>query len=200
MGQGATFNFTRAEKQQLLDIARVSIVAAAHRQPLPSIELEDLPPALRQSAACFITIHINDALRGCTGNLVAQRPLAVEVNRMAVQTAMNDPRFPPVTPNEVPRLDIEISVLTPPLLLTYDSSEELCSKLRPGIDGVTLRQGIHRATFLPQVWERIPEPERFLSFLSRKMGLATDAWRNGDMQVEVYQTIAWSESELTTKK
>ncbi|MBN1287636.1 MAG: AmmeMemoRadiSam system protein A [Anaerolineae bacterium] len=198
MGQeaGATFKFTHAEKRQLLEIARAALTAAVNHQAPPTLSLDTLPPALRQPAACFVTLHIDGALRGCTGSLTAQRPLVYEVSRAAIQTAMHDPRFSPVTPEEVPLLDIEISVLTPPEPLPYDSPEDLCNKLRPGIDGVTLRQGNHRATFLPQVWQRIPEPAHFLSFLSRKMGLSANAWRNGKMQVEIYQTLAWSEAEF----
>lgn len=188
--------FTTAEKQQLLRIARRAITAAANREQPPEIQLETLPPALRKPAACFVTLHIAGALRGCTGNLLPQRPLAEEVSRTAVQTAFEDPRFPPVTPEEVGLLDIEISVLSEPKPLEYTSPSDLVAKLRPGIDGVILRQGLRRATFLPQVWERVPEPHCFLEMLCQKMGLPPDAWRSGEMAVETYQAVAWSEAEL----
>jgi AmmeMemoRadiSam system protein A len=199
MGQETPqFTFTSTEKQQLLDIARRAITAAASRKPIPEVDLDTLPQSLLQSAACFVTLHVDDMLRGCTGSLVAQRPLAQEVSLTAVQTAFRDPRFPPVSAAEVPNLDIEISVLTPPRPLTYTSPEDLIVRLRPGVDGVTLRQGFRRATFLPQVWERIPEPRRFLEMLCQKMGLPADAWLSGEMEVEVYQAIAWSEAEIAS--
>lgn len=191
--------FTTAEKRQLLDIARQSITAAVNRKPLPEIHLDALPEALRQPAACFVTLHIGSALRGCTGNLVAQRPLAEEVALTAVQTAFRDPRFLPVTAEEIPLLDIEISVLTPPQPLHYTSPEDLIAQLHPGLDGVTLRWGGHRATFLPQVWERVPDPNSFLDMLCQKMGLPAQSWRNCHMDVETYRSIAWSEAELAGK-
>ncbi len=194
----AQFTFTTGEKRQLLDIARQAITAAVNREPLSELDLSALPPALRQPAACFVTLHIDGILRGCTGNLVAQRPVAEEVQLTAVQTAFEDPRFAPVSAREVPSLDIEISVLSPPQPLAYSSPDDLVDKLRPGIDGVILRRDIRRATFLPQVWERVPDTECFLEMLCQKMGLHPDAWRKGDMIVETYRVIAWSEAELSS--
>ncbi len=192
-----TFEFTEEEKRELLRIARQAISAATRGEELPKINLEEYPPNLRRDAACFVTLHKNGLLRGCTGSLVATRPLVIEVAETAVQTAFRDPRFPPVRASEVPDLDIEISVLTPSRRLEYDDPEDLIRKLRPGIDGVTLRKGIYyRATFLPQVWETIPEPVRFLEMLSQKMGLHKGAWRDPDIEVETYQVVSWSESEL----
>jgi AmmeMemoRadiSam system protein A len=190
------FEFTHEEKQELLAIARQSVAAAAARRPTPTVDLGALPPVLTQIAACFVTLRIDGVLRGCTGSLAAHQPLAVEVIRVAAQTAHSDPRFAPVTPGEVADLNIEISVLTPSRPLAYETVGDLLAKLKPGIDGVTLSRGARRATFLPQVWERIPERERFLSMLSRKMGLRSDAWRAGDMEVEVYQTVSWDEAEM----
>jgi AmmeMemoRadiSam system protein A len=191
------FTFTNDEKRALLVIARQAIHAAASKASAPPIDLDALSPSLAQPAACFVTLHIDDALRGCTGSLTARRPLAEEVSYTAVQTAFSDPRFPPVTPEEVPALDIEISVLTPSRPLHYTSAADLLNKLKPGVHGVTLRQGYQRATFLPQVWERIPEPEQFLSHLCRKMGIETGAWRDGNLEVDVYRVIAWGEAEMT---
>ncbi len=194
------FTLTFAEKQQLLDIARRAIDAATRRRPLPPIDLDKLPAALRQPAACFVTLHIDGALRGCTGSLAARYPLAEEVSRIAVQTALHDPRFTPVTHTIMPQLDIEISVLTAPVILAYDTPDDLISKLRPGVDGVILRRGSARATFLPQVWERVQSPERFLDLLSQKMGFSAGTWRESDVTVEVYQVIAWRESTLAEEE
>ena len=112
---------------------------------------------------------------------------------MTIQTAFSDPRFRPVTESEVNGLHVEISVLTPPQPLEFDDSEDLVNKLRPGIDGVTLRLDNRRATFLPQVWESYPDPRIFLSLLSEKMGRAPDAWRDPHLEVETYQAVSIEE-------
>lgn len=190
-------NLTLKERQLLLRLARRAIEAAAAGQPLPQIDLESLPERLREPRACFVTIHTkNGELRGCTGVLVARLPLAQEVIQTAAQTALRDPRFPPVTPEEVPELDIEISILTPPQPLHFSDPRELPRLIRPGIDGVTLFRGPYRATFLPQVWERISDPVEFLDMLSQKMGLPPRAWMFPGMQAEVYQVESFSEKEL----
>jgi AmmeMemoRadiSam system protein A len=164
---------------------------------LPEINLESVSSALREEAACFVTLEIDGQLRGCIGGLEAVRPLAEEIIRTAAQAALNDPRFPPVTPAEVPLLEIEISVLTAPRPLEYDGPNDLLQKIRPGVHGVTLKaDALHRATFLPQVWEKIPDPEQFLGMLCRKMGLPMDTWRKKRLDVETYQAIAWEEADF----
>ncbi|MEL7675229.1 MAG: AmmeMemoRadiSam system protein A, partial [Chloroflexota bacterium] len=130
---------------------------------------------------------------GCTGTLVARRPLAEEVVITAGQTALHDPRFAPVAYLELPGLHVEISVLTPPQPLAFDGPDDLLSKLRPNVDGVTLHLDGRRATFLPQVWESAPEPDLFLALLSQKMGYAPEAWRSPDLQVETYQAVVIEE-------
>ena len=184
------------ERGTLLALARSAVEAsAAGRQPtLP--DLGALPPALSEPRAVFVTLRTGPALelRGCTGVLQAQLPLAEEVVRTAAQTALSDPRFEPVRPDEVHALNIEISVLTPPQELDIPTPDDLPGMLRPGTDGVTLYQGPFRATFLPQVWERVPDPVDFLSMLSRKMGLSREAWRSPSTRAEVYQVEEFSES------
>ncbi len=184
------------EKRLLLSLAREAVTCAAADAPLPRVELDKLPPALREPAACFVTLHKHGELRGCTGVLVAQMPLAQEVVRTAATTALHDPRFPPVRPEEVPQLDIEISVLTEPQPLKVSNPADLPHHLRPGVDGVTLYLRPYRATFLPQVWERIPDPVDFLDMLCRKMGLPPRSWLDPQMQVEVYQVEEFAESKL----
>jgi len=188
-----TGNLDAEERRCLLKLARQSIEAAARGARLPEVDLDSLPPSLREPKACFVTLHKHGDLRGCTGVLVARSPLAQEVIHTAAQTALNDPRFLPVTPDEVPQLDIEISVLTPPQRLDVPSPEALPRLVRPGIDGVTLIRGSHRATFLPQVWERIPDPVVFLDMLCEKMGLPARSWLVTPMEVEVYQVEEFSE-------
>jgi AmmeMemoRadiSam system protein A len=184
------------EREQLLKLARQSVEAAAAGLPPPPVALDDLPPGLREPAACFVTLYVGRDLRGCTGTLAARCPLAEEVVQTAMQTALYDPRFSPVTPHEIRSIDIEISVLTAPQRLDIQSPDDIPRLIRPGIDGVTLSKGIYRATFLPQVWDKVPHPVEFLNMLSQKMGLSSHAWRAPGMQVEVYQVEEFAEKDL----
>ena len=106
---------------------------------------------------------------------------------------MQDYRFPPVSPDELDKIEIEVSYLSTPELVEYTTPGELLDKLRAGIDGVILRDGIHRATFLPQVWEKIPDKAQFLGYLCEKMGAARDLWRIKPLQVYVYQVEEFKE-------
>jgi AmmeMemoRadiSam system protein A len=182
-----------AERRLLLELARQSIISAAESKPLPSVDIEEMPLCLREYRACFVTLHKEGMLRGCTGVLVARSPLVNEVIQTAAQTALQDPRFLPVIPGEADSLDIEISVLTPTQPLALSTPEELPHLIRPGIDGVTLSKNARRATFLPQVWERVPDPVIFLNMLCRKMGFPPNEWRYPGMRAEVYQVEQFSD-------
>jgi hypothetical protein len=134
------------------------------------------PPPLREWRAAFVTIEKNGQLRGCIGDLEASRPLVVSVADVAFKAARQDPRFPVVTPEELPELHVHASILTPMQRFPVDSEEELLAKLRPGVDGLLLRDGAARATFLPQVWQSLPEPRDFVAQLKRKAGWPADYW------------------------
>ena len=182
------------EETILLRIARDTLerITTGH-DPAP-LDLEALPPALREERACFVTLHTRlGELRGCTGTLVARQPLAQEVSHMTVQTAFHDPRFMPVQADEVSDLVIEISILTPPEPLVFERPEELPALLRPRVDGVVLIIGGRRATFLPQVWERVPDPDLFLDMLCQKMGLLPGAWRHPGVEAYSYHSIILEE-------
>ncbi len=187
--------YTPEEEHILLALARDTLRAVTRGHPPPPLDQDALPPALLEPRACFVTLRrrSDGALRGCTGTLVARRPLVLEVVEMTQQTALNDPRFMPVTAPEVPGLHVEISVLSPPQPLQFDNPDDLLHKLHPGIDGVTLMLDDRRATFLPQVWESYPDPRLFLSLLSEKMGRSPDAWRDPQLQVETYQATVIEE-------
>ena len=187
--------YSPAECDQLLEIARQALIAASSGVPRPVLDVNVLPPRLQELRACFVTLMANGELRGCTGTLAARRSLAEEVAYSTVQTALFDPRFSPVSLGQVDAIRIEISVLTPSKPLFYDSPDDLLRQLRPNVDGVTLRQGQNRSTFLPQVWERLADPVEFLTLLSRKMGLPGDSWRRPDMEVETYQAFKIEEIE-----
>ena len=183
--------YSQAEQEKLLSIARQALNAASSGKSLPSFDEEILPAALQAKRACFVTLRhrVTHELRGCTGVLVARNPLIDEVIVTTRQTALNDPRFPPVEASEVDDLHIEISVLTPMEVLEYHDEKDLVDKLRPLVDGVTLQHEHFRATFLPQVWERVPDPHDFLNLLCRKMGLEPQLWRKVKMKVFTYQSI-----------
>lgn len=181
------------ERRSLLQLARRTIVAAAAHRPPPEPAADELPPPFLARRACFVTLTEHGELRGCIGHLTAQAPLYRAVIENAVAAATKDPRFLPVTPEEVGGLGIEISLLTEPAPLPFGSPAELLAKLRPGRDGVILRIGDRSATFLPQVWEQLPDKEQFLAALCRKAGADPNAWRNPGTEVAIYRVEAFHE-------
>lgn len=184
---------TLEEREFLLRLARQALELGVHSQPLPPLDLESIPLRLREPGASFVTLTRKGELRGCVGALEPYMPLAEDVREHAVAAALQDFRFPPVTPRELPEIEIEISRLTPPEPLDYTRPEELPSRIRPGIDGVVLRDGLRRATFLPQVWEKLPRPEDFLGHLCVKMGVDASYWRYKKLQVSTYQVEEFHE-------
>ncbi|MBF0142782.1 MAG: AmmeMemoRadiSam system protein B [Magnetococcales bacterium] len=170
----------------LPDMARAHLDRVLRGEPgLKGEELMRERPGLSRQGACFVTLTQGGALRGCIGTLVAHRPLAVDLLGNAVSAAVRDPRFPPLTADDLAGVQIEVSLLSEPVPLPHDSPEELLRALKPGIHGVILARGGRRATFLPQVWEQLPDPRLFLEHLCRKAGLPDDAWRQG-VEVSVY--------------
>ncbi len=184
------------EREFLLTLARETIEQAV-RHPGHEAEVPLDPPTdrLNEPGASFVTLHTTTgALRGCIGSLIARRPLVEDVHANALAAAFHDPRFPPVTSAELTHLVVEVSVLSQPEPLTYKGPKDLVKKLRPNVDGVILRQGMHRATFLPQVWEQLPSAETFLSHLCQKAGLPPNAWQTGDLEISTYQVEEFEES------
>lgn len=181
------------EKKLLLHLARQSIELAASGQPLPRLNLDDYSPRLQAPGASFVTLTAAGELRGCIGTLEAHQPLVQDVCEHAAAAAREDYRFTPVDPNEVAHLKIEISRLSAPQPLDYNSPEDLLEQLRPGVDGVVIRDGLRRATFLPQVWEKLPDKEIFMAHLCQKMGVPLDWWRKNRLKVEVYQVEEFHE-------
>lgn len=184
------------ERIMLLTIARESIERAVQRQALPKLNLDELPQALQEPGAAFVTLTRFGQLRGCIGTLEAYQPLVLDVREHAVAAATQDFRFSPVTLGELGQIEIEISRLTAPVPLDYDQPEDLPKHLRPGIDGVVLRDGFQRATFLPQVWEQLPEPVEFLDHLCLKMGARRNIWRQKVLEVQLYEVEEFREGNL----
>ncbi|PWH18135.1 MAG: AmmeMemoRadiSam system protein A [Anaerolineae bacterium] len=185
---------TQEEKTILLRLARQAIETGVRGEPLPALDLLSLPAALQAQGASFVTLTLDGRLRGCIGALEPYQPLAEDVREHALAAALRDPRFPPVTPAELPRIHIEISRLTRPRPLPYTDVQDLLNRLTPGVDGVILRDGWRRATFLPQVWAQLPDKEEFLAHLCLKMGVAPDLWRRKTLEVQTYQVEEFHET------
>lgn len=177
----------------LLARARNAIASALD---LPATHAEPAHAAIGAPGASFVTLHLDGALRGCIGTLEAERPLADDVARHARAAAFHDPRFEPLSAAEFDAVRIEVSVLEPPQPLAAASESQAIAALRPGVDGVLLEWRGLRATFLPQVWEQLPEPRRFLAALKRKAGLAAGHW-DDDVRLARYRVRKFSESART---
>ena len=150
-------------------------------------------PDLSRPGATFVTLTRNGQLRGCIGSLEAYRQLAVDVAENAVAAAFRDPRFPPLARNEWPQTRVEVSLLAAAEPLDFVDEEDAIARLRPGIDGLILTHGHRRATFLPQVWESLPDPRRFLEQLKLKAGLPIDLW-DDKMTLARYGVQKWKET------
>ena len=188
---------THEEQRILLRLAREAMERGVRGEDLPPLDLSSLPLPLREEGSSFVTITLYGQLRGCIGALEAYQPLAEDVRAHAVAAALKDPRFPSLREEELSGIQIEISRLTRPIPLEYQDANDLLSKLRPHLDGVILRDdSYHRATFLPQVWEKIPKPAEFLDNLCYKMGLEPDIWRRKHFQVLTYQVEEFHEGAI----
>ena len=184
---------TPVEKLTLLKLARQSLEAGVRQLPLPTIDPATLTPTLRTDGAAFVTLTIDGDLRGCIGALEPYQSLAEDVREHAVAAALEDYRFPQVKEKELAKIQIEISRLTLPKPLDYQNTADLLARLHPGVDGVILKDGFRRATFLPQVWEKIPDAADFLANLCYKMGAAPDTWKHKHLDVLVYQVEEFHE-------
>jgi len=184
---------TIEEQRTLLRLARDAMTRGVKGGKLESLGAASLSPRLREQGASLITLTVRGQLRGCIGALEAYQSLAEDVREHAIAAALEDPRFPPVGEDELDGISIEVSRLTRPVPLEYADADDLISKLRPHVDGVVLRDGYHRATFLPQVWDKIPDPAEFLNNLCYKMGARDDLWRSKHLEVLTYQVEEFHE-------
>ncbi len=149
-------------------------------------------PELKEERATFVTLTLNGNLRGCIGMLEACRPLAEDITENAVSAAFRDPRFPPLSRDEFGDLKISISVLSPPEEMTFSSEADLLNQIRPGIDGLILQEGVRKGTFLPSVWEELPETAAFVEHLKLKAGLPAGYWSD-TLRVFRYTAECFSE-------
>lgn len=177
----------------LLVLARNAIAARLGQPaPAPQGDAVDLPE-LQEMGATFVTLTQNGQLRGCIGSLEAWRALRIDVQENALAAAFRDPRFKPLSADEFARTLVEVSLLTPPEAMHFGSEADALVQLRPGIDGVIFSAGNRRATFLPQVWEQLPNPVEFIAHLKQKAGLPAHYW-GPDVKLERYGVQKWKES------
>jgi AmmeMemoRadiSam system protein A len=182
---------TDDQGRTLLRLARGAIEGALGLES-PEVRQEAW---LKQTGAAFVTLRVKGRLRGCIGSVEGRRSLWADVRENAVAAALRDDRFPPVRRSEVGELEIEVSVCSPLTELAFGTEAEALGQLRPGLDGVVLEYGAARSTFLPQVWEKVPGRERFLSELKRKAGLPPRFW-SADLRLYRYTVASWAEREL----
>jgi AmmeMemoRadiSam system protein A len=184
--------FSPEHRATLLDLARRSIAHGLDQDAPMAVDPAGYPEPLRTHLAAFVTLHLHGDLRGCIGHLEAVQPLVRDVAENAYAAAFRDPRFPPVSRQELSGLAVHISVLTPPEPMTFASEANLLAQIRPGIDGLILTDGRARGTFLPSVWESLPDRRDFLNHLKRKAGLPADHWSDR-VRVERYATESFGD-------
>ena len=176
----------------MLSLARRALHSLRMESFQPDLSL--VPVNLREKQACFVTLRKCEALRGCIGQVMARLPLYQAVLHNAQSAALCDPRFPAVQPDEVDQIRIEISVLSEPRALSFVSVDDLLDQLQPHHHGVLLELGGRMATFLPQVWEHIPERTEFLDRLAQKAGFPPSSWRGKNTLLSVYQVESFEEN------
>jgi len=194
----STHEQNRSAGSEQLDNEKGSTLLKLARSEIGSKLGRDVsPPAqagwLAEPGASFVTLTRQGELRGCIGTLEAHRPLGVDVRENAVAAAFRDPRFMPITRVEFDEIRVEVSVLSPSEVLVVVSEEHALATLRPNVDGVVFEYRHYRSTFLPQVWEQLPDPAEFMAHLKRKAGLPMDFWAE-EVRLSRYTVSKWKES------
>jgi uncharacterized protein len=182
-----TKSYGKKEQELLLKLVDDAIKYGIEHGKVMPVNPTDYPPHLAAPGACFVTLEIDGQLRGCIGSLIAHRPLVVDIAHNAFAAAFEDPRFDALTSEEYPRLTKHLSILSKPAPMSFTSEEDLLAQIRPNIDGLILSDNGYRGTFLPSVWEQLPEPKEFLQHLKMKAGLPPDYWSD-TIKVERYTT------------
>ena len=154
----------------LLDLAKQSIQHGLNTGKPLTVNIDQFPPELCEKCATFVTLEKQGQLRGCIGMLEAIRPLALDIAENAFSAAFRDPRFPTMKKDELELIEIHLSILSRPEPVIFTSEQDLLAQVRPGIDGLILEEGSKRGTFLPSVWESLPDPRQFLRHLKQKAG------------------------------
>jgi AmmeMemoRadiSam system protein A len=172
----------------LLALARGSVEHGVREGRPLRVDASAYAEALREPGASFVTLEREGALRGCIGSLDPRRALVVDVVENAYAAAFRDPRFPPLSADELAAVAVHLAILSPLERIGVASEEELLARLRPGVHGVLLQEGAHRGTFLPAVWAGLSDPREFVRQLKRKAGLAPDHWSES-LEVWIYTAV-----------
>ena len=188
-----TDELTEEEGKYLLTLARQTIEGRLFGQEDQGQPDVDLSPKLSEHRGTFVTLTKKGVLRGCIGHIIPQESVIEGIRVNAINAAFKDPRFPPLFREEWKNVKVEVSILTTPKPLEYADADDLLNKLRPGIDGLIIKKGFNQATFLPQVWEQLPDKKEFLRHLCVKAGLDREAWKHEKLEVSVYQAQAFEE-------
>ena len=186
-----------ADKHALLGLARESIEAGLDLRRLAPLPARSYPASLHEHRSAFVTLHVDQALRGCCGSIEPQYPLFEEVWRSAAAAAFGDPRFPALRASEWPHTCVHVSVLERLQPMPSSSEEEVLNWLQPGVDGVVLQLGFARATFLPSVWEQLPDKRSFLQHLKAKAGWPVNFW-SPEIQAWRYGTESFEDVHART--
>jgi len=184
-------NMEAQHQKQAIDTAKSAIQLGLTSHSQLKIDPDTFAPLFREKRASFVTLKIKNELRGCIGTLSAYQALILDIANNAYSAAFKDPRFSPVSQNEFEHLQYHISILTTPKPIIFTSEEDLLRQLRPNIDGVILSSGMNRGTFLPSVWEQLPNKVDFLNHLIQKAGLDPQYWNN-DIRIERYEVDEFS--------
>lgn len=168
--------YTAQEQEILHQLARDSIRCGLSEHHPLDIDINDYPQSLRTPKASFVTLNINHQLRGCIGSLAASRPLVEDIAHNAYAAAFSDPRFPALSAAEFSLLEYHISVLSETEPVEFESEQDLLLQIRPQIDGLVIEEDGMRGTFLPSVWEQLPDKQQFLAHLKLKAGLPANYW------------------------
>ncbi|PIS32050.1 AmmeMemoRadiSam system protein A [Candidatus Peregrinibacteria bacterium CG08_land_8_20_14_0_20_41_10] len=187
--------FNQKEKEFLLKLAREALKEYLETGKIRQVQKSKVEYSrLLEERGCFVTLNRWDGdLRGCIGHILPVQPLYQDVIENALAAGTRDPRFAPVSLDELAGLKIEISVLSIPQELKYKDMTDLLKKLKPGRDGVIVEKGWRQATFLPQVWEVLPDKEEFLRHLCLKAGLPGTTWQEGGLKVKIYRAEVFNE-------
>ena len=189
-------SITPEHRQMLLTLARDSIREGLDSGHALAVDPQQWPEVLQRNGASFVTLNRRDgSLRGCIGTLQAHQPLVADVAEHAHAAAFRDPRFPALAADELDKVVVELSILSTPQVLPVTSEAELLANIEPGRDGLILEEGAHRGTFLPTVWESLPQPSDFVRQLKRKAGLPPDYW-SPTLTIRRYRTQSFAEHEI----
>ncbi len=191
-------NLTDNDRKALLRLAR-SVIRSELMKEREAERPENISSSMEENRGCFVTLHKRGALRGCIGTIEPVKSLISGVAENALNAALRDPRFSSLDADELPDVDLEISVLTVPQILEWEDGEDLKRKLKPKVHGVILSRGWNSSTFLPQVWDQLPDKQLFLEHLCQKGNMGKDCWRDKQTVVKVYEAEHFSEKEMFSK-